>query len=102
MDWPTIVHVFSPRLSLDDSGHVIKWRIVIGRFAQPLPRLDGGGFDDELVCLGIGRHTLHHHLAGWGALGGRGSQRRKIFGAPHNFVISNYFMNQNKERRNKE
>ena len=80
MDWPTIVHVFSPRLSLDDSGHVIKCRIMIGRFAQPLPRLDGGGFDDELVCLGIGRHTLHHHLAGWGALGGHWKPR-KIFGA---------------------
>ena len=42
-------------------------------------------------CLGwslmmrwcLGRHTLHHHLAGWGALGGAVSQRRKIFGAQH-------------------
>ena len=39
---------------------------------QPLPGLAVAAFDDEVVSV-PGRHTLHHHLAGWGALGGQSS-----------------------------
>ena len=89
----SLISPFNPQNGLDDNCSRVLFSPLIGRhesrgrmpdrdwsMGQPLPGL-AGGCDDEVVS-GQGRHTLHHHLAGWGALGGTaGSQRRKIFGA---------------------
>ena len=80
----SLISPFNPQNGLDDNCPRVLFSPLIGRhgsrgrmpdcdwsMGQPLPGL-AGGCDDEVVS-GQGRHTLHHHLAGWGALGGHSS-----------------------------